>query len=247
MAYDKSGLTSEKTNIFSYYQVSSIPGKIEAENFTAMKGISTQTTSDVEGGLNVAAIDAADYMDYSVNVKQAGTYLIEFRVASSTGGGKFELRKTTQAVISSAVVPATGGLQKWTTISDTINLAAGKQTIRLYCVTAGWNINWMNITYLYPTAIGDFLTGNNDNSLIVMPNPVKGDFSVKYNLTELSPVEFSLCDIKGNLVEKQQLNGVQANSGEFFWKLKRQLASGMYVVNMHQNGKKIADCKLVKE
>ncbi len=247
LAYDKSGLTSEKTNTFSYFQVSEVPGKIEAENFTAMKGISTQTTSDVEGGWNVTAIDAADYMDYSVNVKQAGTYLIEFRVASSTGGGKFELRKTTQAVISSAVVPATGGLQKWATISDTINLAAGKQIIRLYCVTAGWNINWLNLTYLYPTAIGDFSAVNNGNSLVVMPNPVKGNFTLKYNLAELSPVEFSLCDIKGNLVETQIFNGIQSNSGEFVWQLKSSLASGMYIVNMHRNGKKIADCKLVKE
>ena len=82
---------------------------------------------------------------------------------------------------------------------------------------------------------------------MVMPNPVKGDFLLKYSLKEISPVEFSLRDIKGNLVEQQQLNGFQANSGAFFWKLKSQLASGMYVVNMHQNGKKIADCKLVKE
>lgn len=247
LACDKSGLTSEKTNIFSYFQVSEVPGKIEAESFTAMKGISTQTTSDVEGGLNVTAIDATDYMDYSINVKQAGTYLIEFRVASSTGGGKFELRKTTQAVISSAVVPATGGLQKWATISDTVNLAAGKQTIRLYCVIAGWNINWLNLVYLYPTAIGDFSTGNKVNSLMVMPNPVKGEFSVKYNLEELLPVEFSLCDIKGNLVETQSFSGIQSNSGEFVWQLKSNLAPGMYIVNMHRNGKKIAGCKLVKE
>lgn len=247
LAFDKSGLTSEKTNIFSYYQVHAIPGKVEAENFSAMKGVSTQATSDTGGGLNVTSIEAADYIDYSLNIQQAGDYQVEYRVASNSGGGKLELRKISQAVLSSVSINSTGGTQKWTTITDTISVAAGKQTLRVYCVTAGWNINWLNFTYLNPTAIGDLSNGNNVNSLLVMPNPVNGDFSLKYNLTELSPVEFSICDIKGNLIETQIFNGIQSNSGEFFWKLKRQLASGMYVVNMHQNGKKIADCKLVKE
>jgi endoglucanase len=247
LAYDSKGLTTEKTNIFSIYQVFNIPGKVEAENFSNMKGIATQTAIDTGGGLNVTTIDATDWMDYSLNIQQAGTYLIEYRVASSTGGGKFQLRKLTLAVISSKTVPATGGMQKWVTITDTVSLAAGKQTTRLYCVTAGWNINWINFEYLNPTAVNDLSTNKEGNSLVVLPNPVKGDFSLKYNLAEPSPVEFSLRDIKGNLIEEQQLNGVQANSGEFFWKMKRQLASGMYVLNMHQNGRKIADCKLVKE
>ncbi len=247
LAFDKKGLTTEKTNVFTYYAVTAIPGKVEAENFSSMKGIATQTATDTGGGLNVTTIDATDWMDYSLNIQQAGTYLIEYRVASNTGGGKLELRKISQAVLSSVSIKSTGGTQKWTTITDTISVAAGKQTLRVYCVTAGWNINWLNFTYLNPTAIGDFSNGNNVNSLMVTPNPVKGDFFLKYNLNVLSPIEFTLRDIRGNLVEQQQLNGVQANSGVFFWKLKRHLASGMYVINMHQNGRKIADCKLVKE
>ncbi|HSO85697.1 MAG TPA: glycoside hydrolase family 9 protein [Draconibacterium sp.] len=247
LAYDSKGLTTEKTNKFSYYPVSVIPGKVEAENFSNMKGITTQTTTDTDGGLNVTAIDAADFIDYSLNIQQAGTYLIEYRVASNSGGGKLELRKISQAVLSSIVVDATGGTQKWATIADTINLTAGKQTLRIYCVAAGWNINWINFEYLNPTAVNDLSTNKEGISLMVLPNPVKGDFAVRFNLVELSPVEFSLHDIKGNLIEEEQFNGVQTNSGEFFWKLKRQLASGIYVINMHQNGKKIADCKLFKE
>lgn len=246
LAFDKLGLASEKTNIFSYYQVHSIPGKVEAENFSGMKGVTTQSTSDTGGGLNVTSIEVTDYIDYSLVIQQAGTYRIEYRVASSQGGGKLELRKITQTVLSSVSVSSTGGSQKWTTIADTITLAAGKQTLRIYCVTAGWNINWINFEYLNPTAISDLSDGGG-NSIVILPNPVKGDFSIKYNLTELSPLEFSLCDIKGNLVETKKANGIQSNSGEIFWQLKRSLAPGMYMINMNQNGKKIAGCKLIKE
>lgn len=247
LAFDKHGLTTEKTNIFNYYAVNSIPGKVEAENFSAMKGVSTQTTSDTGGGLNVTGIDATEYIDYSLNIQQAGTYLVEYRVASSAGGGKLELRKISQAVLSSVSIVSTGGSQKWTTVTDTINLPAGKLTLRVLCVTPQWNINWLNFTYLNPTAIGDFSMGDNGNSIRVFPNPVKDGFSLKYNLSEVSPVDFSLCDIKGNLIETQNLSGIQANSGEFVWQLKSSLAPGMYIVNMHSNGKKLADCKLVKE
>lgn len=247
LAYDKTGLTSEKTNVFSYYAVNAIPGKVEAENFSAMKGISTQTTSDTGGGLNVTSIEATDYIDYSLNIQQAGDYQVEYRVASNVGGGKLELRKISQAVLSSVSIKSTGGTQKWTTIADTISVAAGKQTLRVYCVTAGWNINWLNFTYLNPTAIGDLSADNNVNTVVVMPNPVKGDFTLKYNLAELSPCEFTLCDIRGNLVETQIFSGIQTNSGDFVWQLKNHLAPGMYIVNMHSKGKKIADCKLVKE
>ncbi|HCE58384.1 MAG TPA: hypothetical protein DER09_11275 [Prolixibacteraceae bacterium] len=247
LAFDKKGLTTEKTNVFTYYAVTAIPGKVEAEYYSNMKGISTQTTTDEGGGLNITGLDAADFIDYSLNIQQAGDYMIEFRVASSAGGGKYEIRKISQAVIGSGVFPATGGLQKWTTITDTVSFAAGKQTIRLYCVTAGWNINWLNFTYLNPTAIGDLSAGNNVNTVVVSPNPVKGDFTLKYNLTELSPVEFTLCDIRGNLVETQIFSGIQTNSGDFVWQLKNHLAPGMYIVNMYSKGKKIADCKLVKE
>ena len=246
LAFDSKGLATEKTNTFSYYAVSSVPGKVEAENFSNMKGIATQTTTDAGGGLNVTTIDATDWMDYSVNIQQAGSYLVEYRVASSTGGGKFELRKPTQAVISSNVVNATGGLQKWTTISDTINLLAGKQTIRLQCIVAGWNINWINFEYLFPTSAENISVSETENSLLVAPNPVKSNFTVKYKLTELSPVEFNLCDMKGNLIESQQINNIQAYSGDFNWLMKSKIAPGIYFINMQQNGKNVAICKVVK-
>jgi hypothetical protein len=55
-----------------------IPGKIEAENWTAMSGVTNETTSDTGGGLEVGYIDAGYWMDYSVDVASAGTYTVDF-------------------------------------------------------------------------------------------------------------------------------------------------------------------------
>ena len=246
LAYDSKELTTEKTNIFTYYPVSAVPGKVEAENFSNMNGITTQNTTDTDGGLNITTIDAGDYMDYSLNVMKSGTYRVEFRVASAAGNGKLELRKATGLVLWSNTIAATGGLQKWVTVSDTINLAAGKQTLRIQAITGGWNFNWFNLVYLYPTAVQSFSQAETGNTLFVKPNPVRSSFAVRYSLTDLSPVEFLLFDVKGKLIGKHKLEQIPVQIGEFNWTTKNKLAVGEYSIVMLQKGKKVAECKVIK-
>lgn len=115
--------------------------KIEAEDYTAMSGIQTQTTEDTDGGENVGWIDAGDYMDYSVTIPSSGTYTINYRVASLSNGGDFTLTSD-GSTIDNITFEATDGWQNWTTISSTVDLSAGTQTIRITSNSTGWNINW---------------------------------------------------------------------------------------------------------
>src|SRR5258708_12280796 len=69
-----------------------IPGKIEAENYKAMSGIGTQTTTDIGGGRNVGWINQGDWMDYAVNVTAAGIYIVGFRIATPYYHSTFQLR-----------------------------------------------------------------------------------------------------------------------------------------------------------
>ena len=246
LAIDSKGLATEKTNVFSYYPVIAIPGKVEAEDFSNMTGITVQTTTDTNAGQNITSIDANDWMDYSINVEKAGNYRVEYRVASSQGGGKFELRKPTGFVLSSNVVGATGGSQKWVTVADTINLASGKQTVRLQSIAGGWNINWINMEYLYPTSIQLNQLAENGYSILVAPNPVERNFKVKYTVSNLDPIEFTMCDLNGRLIDKQRIEYIQTLAGEFEWSIKGKLAPGEYFIFMQQKGKNVASCKLIK-
>ncbi|MGB8450840.1 MAG: beta-1,3-glucanase family protein [Anaerocolumna sp.] len=123
--------------------VTDIPGRIEAEDYNAMDGIDTQGCS--EGTLNIGWIDTGDWMDYDVEVQKAGTYTVEYRVASPNGTGQIQL-KAGNEILDSVNVVNTGGWQNWQTVTGTVNLAAGPQTIRVYVNTGGWNFNWMNFT-----------------------------------------------------------------------------------------------------
>lgn len=121
--------------------VAAIPGKIEAESYSAMSGIDTENTTDDGGGQNVGWIDGGDWMDYQVSVQEAGNYTVALRVASQPGGGQLQLRSGS-STLASVEVPGTGGWQNWTTISTSVNLGAGNQTIRLHAASGGFNLNW---------------------------------------------------------------------------------------------------------
>lgn len=126
-----------------------IPGTIQAESYSAMSGIQTETTTDTGGGLNVGYIDANDWMDYNANVSTAGSYTVQFRVASTTSGKTLQLRRgsTTLATVN---VPNTGGWQSWTTVSATVSMIAGAQTLRITTTTGGFNVNWFQFTTTAP-------------------------------------------------------------------------------------------------
>jgi uncharacterized protein YjdB len=123
-----------------------IPGKIEAESYTAMSGVQLEATSDNGGGQNVGYVDAGDWMDYAVNVSVAGTYSVACRVASQPGGGQFQIRNSAGTSLASLTIAATGGWQTWTTLNTSVTLPVGIQTLRVYAVSAGWNINWIQFT-----------------------------------------------------------------------------------------------------
>ncbi|MFF2483325.1 beta-1,3-glucanase family protein [Paenibacillus sp. NPDC058071] len=143
----KSGMADSAVTTASYVinlpTGKAIPGKIEAENYDAMSGIQTENSS--EGGLNVGWIDNGDSLSYNVNVATAGAYTVQYRVASPNGGGQIQL-KNGAAVLTTTTVPATGGWQSWKTVTGTLNLSAGNQTLTLFAASGGFNLNWLQFT-----------------------------------------------------------------------------------------------------
>jgi hypothetical protein len=135
--------------------VGTIPGTIQSEAYSAMNGIQTETTTDTGGGLHVGRAEAGDWLDYSVNVTQSGSYTVGFRVASESGNGQFQILSG-NTNLATVDVNATGGMQNWTTLTQTITLPGGNQTLRLQVVKGGFNINWMQ-----------FATGNSNQAPIV--------------------------------------------------------------------------------
>lgn len=121
--------------------------RIQAENFAAMSGVLTETTTDEGGGLNVGYIDQGDWMDYNITVSNAGNYKFRFRIASAAPANpQMKVKNQSGTVLATFDLFQTSGWQTWFTQTVNIPLAAGAQTIRLESSGAGgWNINWLEV------------------------------------------------------------------------------------------------------
>ncbi len=245
LAYDHFGLASELTNLFSYNHVHIVPGKVEAEDYSKMSGIQTGTTSDTGGGLNVTSIETGDWFDYSLSVAESGDYCVEYRISSISGEGKLELKKISQAILSSMIIESTGDDQNWTTLSDTISLATGSQTLRVYAASGGWNLNWINFVKLDPVSINQESSSFSGNYLSVHPNPVTDNLTVSYFVTDPSPVEFNLYDSQGKLTDKKIKREVISDGATFDWIFEDRPAAGLYFLTMHQSNQEMISLKIL--
>ncbi len=161
---------------------------IQAENFNSMMGVQTEGTTDAGGGSNVGYIDNSDWMAYfNINFPTSGSYTVEYRVAS-VSGGRLSMDLNAGSIQLGAVnVPATGGWQNWTTVTQTINVNAGTYNVGIFSQTGGWNFNWFKITKnsgakMAMSAIENTETITSDYSLgkdfDVSPNPVLEELSI---------------------------------------------------------------------
>lgn len=122
---------------------------IQAENFTAMKGIKVEATKDTGGGSNVGAIDPGDWMAYEnvvIELAVDTTYKITYRVSSPQGIGSFYLYELgSDTEYDRVEVPKTGNWQSWVSVEKTVTLPAGKHTLGIKALSKGFNINWFKL------------------------------------------------------------------------------------------------------
>lgn len=140
--------------------------QIEAESYSAMSGIQTESTSDTGGGQNVGFIDNGDYLSFNnINFGSGGATSVQMRVASAASGGNVEVRldSLTGTLAGTCAVPGTGGWQNWTTVNCAVSAITGTHTIFLkFTGGAGnlMNINWFKFGTTPPTTGGGDVVGH---------------------------------------------------------------------------------------
>ena len=158
-------------------QANVIPGRIEAEDYDlGGEGVAYHDTTsgneggeyrsdDVdievcgEGGYNVGWIASSEWLEYTVDVAGTGTYDIELRVASDSGGGDLHIEFGGVDVTGTVSFSATGGWQDYISVMvNDVSLNAGLQIMHISMDSTYFNINWLEFTG-GPGLYGDF-TGN---------------------------------------------------------------------------------------
>ena len=166
--------------------IHAIPGRVEAEDFFFQVGVELENTFDTGGGKNVGFLDSGDYMDYYVNVAQAGTHKVEYRTAALSEMGGIQLQlidsEGNAQTLHSATFPSTGGWQTWTTTERTVNLPAGQQHIRVAITAPQFNFNWLEFSLIAT----DTESPDSFDGMTLFPNPNEGIFYIQNHSKEKS-------------------------------------------------------------
>ncbi|MBC8136589.1 MAG: family 16 glycosylhydrolase [Fibrella sp.] len=149
----------------------SVPGRVQAENYdrggegfafhdtdTGNKGnlyrkdgVDLEASKDTDGTPAVGWLALGEWLNYSVDVKQAGSYALSVRTASLDGGKKFFFEVDDKRATPDLTAPSTKGFNNWKTISGgKINLTAGRHTIRLMSLSDAFNVNYFELKKAAP-------------------------------------------------------------------------------------------------
>ncbi|MGW6197981.1 carbohydrate-binding protein [Kribbella sp. NPDC055110] len=129
--------------------------KVEAESYVAQHGWTEGGANFIEsnpaasGGKNVGWTAAGNWLQYRVDIAQAGTYDLELRVANGTGAvaaDAVSVRDASGTVLAKVSVPDTGGWASYQSVQTQVTLPAGDQVITVYCETGGFNLDYLRLT-----------------------------------------------------------------------------------------------------
>jgi hypothetical protein len=124
------------------YNVTSVNG---SANSYRSDGVDLEACTDTGCGYDIGWTAAGQWFKYTVDVATAGTYSVGFRLASPYGitDGLHIANAAGTNLSGSIAVPNTGGYQTWTTVTASITLTAGVQTLTVDQDSNGWNIHTM--------------------------------------------------------------------------------------------------------
>jgi hypothetical protein len=127
------------------YNVTSVNG---SANSYRSDGVDLEACTDTGCGYDLGWTATGQWFKYTVNVATAGTYTVSLRLASPYGiTDGLHIANAAGTNLSGAIaVPNTGGYQNWATVTASVTLPAGVQTLTVDQDNNGWNIRYMTFT-----------------------------------------------------------------------------------------------------
>jgi len=133
------------------YNVTSVNGTANSYRSDGVDLEDTADTADTSaagGAYDMGWTTAGQWFNYTVEVATAGSYTVSFRVASPYGiTDALHIDNSSGTNLTGSVaVPDTGGYETWATVTASITLPAGQQTLTVDQDSNGWNFHYMAFT-----------------------------------------------------------------------------------------------------
>ena len=113
-----------------------IPGRLQAERYVTITNMNIAPTTDTNGLADMISASAFASVDYNLQVDSPGSYVLNFRVAGAIG----QIRVLEGSTISGTANTTQTG---WATVSTTVLMAAGMQTLHVILSANAQKINWI--------------------------------------------------------------------------------------------------------
>jgi hypothetical protein len=127
------------------YNVTSVNG---TANSYRSDGVDLETCTDTGCGYDIGWTGTGQRFNYTVNVATARSYMVTLRLSapSAVTDGLHIAGSSGTNLSGNINVPATGGWQAWTTVTVTVTLPAGQQTLTIDQDNGGWNIHQLTFS-----------------------------------------------------------------------------------------------------
>ena len=211
------------------WAVSGTPGSGNTGGAYRNDGVDIEESSDPQGcEYNVGWIETIEQLRYTVTVDEAGTYDVEFRVASAGSGGQLNVSVGGEA-LGAVTVPGTGGWQTWQSVwLRGVDLPAGEHELRLVVRTGGFNLNALRFVAASGTA-GE--RGALEGAVFeASPNPTSGAATLRLRLAEPADVAVVVFDALGRRVGETPARPMAA--GDQTLNVDLPVAPGLYVLEV---------------
>jgi endoglucanase len=176
--------------------IHSVPGRVQAEDYFFQQGVQLENCSDVGGGQNIGFLDIGDYLDYYVNISEAGTYRVDYRTAAESEVGQVQMDLIDEnggaTLLHTVNFPPTGGWQNWATSSEQLDLPEGFHQIRVRITQPLFNMNWFEFTFLTDIEMPQDL-----EEVKLYPNPGTGLYSLEVRLLRRQDLKVRVQNLYG--------------------------------------------------
>ncbi|MEL6191742.1 MAG: carbohydrate-binding protein, partial [Bacteroidota bacterium] len=186
--------------------VNLVSERVEAEDYFFQQGVQLETTTDVGGGQNIGFLDPGDYLDYYVEVDQAGLYDVAYRTAALSETGAIAMQLVDDSgnatTLHEVSFNPTGDWQKWATTNKELQLPAGLIQLRMLITQPLFNVNWFQFSLLQATSIKEL---NTVSTLVVYPNPSTGMFTLRGELKNTQDISIHILNELGQQIYRKDL------------------------------------------
>jgi len=186
---------------------------------------------------NVGWIVSGEWLEYTINVPEAGYYRVEMKVATqnTTNIGPLKVLINGESRIADISVPGTGAWTTFVTVSQRLLYLNTTDTLlRIEVGKGGFNLG--PIKFVVDNSLSVLDLESESGQLKVFPNPVKDILNINLHMIRSGDVALKIRDLSG----KQLIHSVSKGIGSGNQKISitdelKTLQAGIYLIEIATN------------